>query len=495
MESCENWDVPRKFNIPFKPTDDLFRWGPIPGRMLSVSQWDEIFTRYTHPLHRYHWPPAMTLFRGKRMLFVSDLLKLEEVGAKVFNDFIIGPRRAKGNKEWALRTKELSVMLHTCDRTELKSISDKSLTDLWYRLHAVITAFWPIAVVPELGGYGGQALLKKALQEVEPNPARFLTSFATLAATAHPSFYQEEEIGLARILKHTGKSSLRHALQRHAAVYSWIGNSYYRSGTQPLSTFKERLDALRKKQINAAIMTKKINDDTRMQARAKRKILRSVPHAARLRRISDGVARCIWWQDQRKMMIFRYVGTIDRLAREFERRSKLTPRTFDYAYYWDVTLHPSKTLLLELSKRSRWFATRMQGRGGADVSGTAARRIVERFWHVPTPATPHKLHGIPTYVSTRSVRGRVYIIRHHADLARFPKGRILVAAMTAPEYVVAMRKAGAIVTDTGGITSHAAIVSRELKIPCIVGTQHATRTLKNNDVAEVDTKHGTVTII
>ena len=57
-----------------------------------------------------------------------------------------------------------------------------------------------------------------------------------------------------------------------------------------------------------------------------------------------------------------------------------------------------------------------------------------------------------------------------------------------------MKKAKAIVTDEGGITSHAAVISRELKIPCVIGTKIATKVLKNNDLVEVDADNGVVRI-
>ena len=69
---------------------------------------------------------------------------------------------------------------------------------------------------------------------------------------------------------------------------------------------------------------------------------------------------------------------------------------------------------------------------------------------------------------------------------------ILVAPMTSPEYIFAMKKAKAIITDTGGLTSHAAIVSRELKILCLVGTKIATKVLKDGDIVEVDAIQGKV---
>ncbi len=62
--------------------------------------------------------------------------------------------------------------------------------------------------------------------------------------------------------------------------------------------------------------------------------------------------------------------------------------------------------------------------------------------------------------------------------------------MTDPDFLPAMKKASAIITDEGGITCHAAIVSRELKIPCIIGTRIATKVLKDGDLVEVDANKG-----
>jgi phosphohistidine swiveling domain-containing protein len=103
----------------------------------------------------------------------------------------------------------------------------------------------------------------------------------------------------------------------------------------------------------------------------------------------------------------------------------------------------------------------------------------------------HKnLHGTCAYGGT--VRGTCRIILDpHAD-ATFDPGDILVTGQTRPEFLKFMKKASAIVTDTGGMLCHAAIASRELKIPCVVGTQTATRILKDGDTIEVDATSGIV---
>ncbi|MBU2562471.1 MAG: phosphoenolpyruvate synthase [Nanoarchaeota archaeon] len=88
--------------------------------------------------------------------------------------------------------------------------------------------------------------------------------------------------------------------------------------------------------------------------------------------------------------------------------------------------------------------------------------------------------------------GKIKIIRNLENLNKITKGDILVTKMTNPDMVVAMQKSAAIVTDEGGLTAHAAIVSREMGIPCIVGTQEATTKLKDGEIITVDGFNGKV---
>lgn len=88
--------------------------------------------------------------------------------------------------------------------------------------------------------------------------------------------------------------------------------------------------------------------------------------------------------------------------------------------------------------------------------------------------------------------GPVTIILSPAEIDKIKKGDIMVAPQTNPDYVPAMKKAGGIITERGGRTSHAAIVSRELGIPAIVGTEKATTVLKNDQVVTVNGTTGEV---
>ena len=102
--------------------------------------------------------------------------------------------------------------------------------------------------------------------------------------------------------------------------------------------------------------------------------------------------------------------------------------------------------------------------------------------------------GLPA--SPGQVSGRVHVILDPSRIDEFKEGEILVTEMTAPDWVPAMKKAKAIVTDSGGMTCHASIVSRELGIPCIVGTKSrgeaATTTIPDGIDVTIDATHGVV---
>ena len=88
--------------------------------------------------------------------------------------------------------------------------------------------------------------------------------------------------------------------------------------------------------------------------------------------------------------------------------------------------------------------------------------------------------------------GKIKIIHKMEDLPKINQGDIMVTEMTNPDMVVSMQKAAAIVTDEGGMTAHAAIISREMGIPCVVGTGNATQVLKENEIITVDGYSGKV---
>jgi len=121
---------------------------------------------------------------------------------------------------------------------------------------------------------------------------------------------------------------------------------------------------------------------------------------------------------------------------------------------------------------------------------TTLHPVAPQFSSTPAPTGELLLSGMGA--SPGQVSGKARVLRSTAEGAELERGEVLVAEMTNPDWLPTMRRASAIVTDGGGMTSHAAIVSRELGLPCVVGTRTATKVLRTGELISVDGGRGRV---
>lgn len=188
------------------------------------------------------------------------------------------------------------------------------------------------------------------------------------------------------------------------------------------------------------------------------------------------------------------------LLYEAGRRLNLTSEEVKLLSYKEIMESLSKNISKKILKKlikdrqSGWAVLMLKGK---IKTITGVKGIIETMEHyqiiAPTSAMQRLVKG--NVASRGRATGRVKIIKKLSELPKVEQGDILVTKMTTPDFVMAMHKAAAIVTDEGGITCHAAIVSREFNIPCIVGTSNATQILSDNDLVEVDAMDGVVRII
>lgn len=131
-----------------------------------------------------------------------------------------------------------------------------------------------------------------------------------------------------------------------------------------------------------------------------------------------------------------------------------------------------------------------------DFNMALAQPIDDSYWssiRLQQQSAPTQIHGLTA--SRGVVRGRARVILHHDSLdTEFQQGDILVCVEPVPTMVPLLATAGGLVNDRGGILSHASIVCRELKVPCIVGTHNATELIRNGAMIELDATAGLVTI-
>ena len=184
------------------------------------------------------------------------------------------------------------------------------------------------------------------------------------------------------------------------------------------------------------------------------------------------------------------------LVKELGRRNNIkVADLFFYTYEELVDLLDQniKVSTTDIKERSKGYVLVSLNKGYKIYTGKIFRSCYKEI--VLDPAKTKVIKG---NVAMRGrARGRVRLILHNRrniqkEVNSFKKGEILVTEMTRPDVVMACRKEAAIVTDEGGITSHAAIISRELKIPCIIATHNATQVLKTGDLVDVDADKGIV---
>ncbi len=196
--------------------------------------------------------------------------------------------------------------------------------------------------------------------------------------------------------------------------------------------------------------------------------------------------RLVAWRDLRKRFNFAGLYGFDTLAQDALKENGI--RTDLFVALWPQELLdenlPSQK---ELENRKKFGVLALVGVDSFELlSGPAAKRTFTAVDSKTRSASVLELRGQPACLGR--VTAPVRIVHAPSDL--FLEGEILVTAMTRPEYVPLMKKAAGILTDEGGITSHAAVVSRELNKPCIVGTQTATLDLKTGDMVDLDAFHG-----
>ena len=143
----------------------------------------------------------------------------------------------------------------------------------------------------------------------------------------------------------------------------------------------------------------------------------------------------------------------------------------------------------ELASRSKGLAFFCQGKNVKLFTGNTygdLQRYLVSF-------TGNELKGTTAYKGL--AKGIARIVLDPFKVKRFDKGDILITGMTRPEFLSLMKKASAFVTDAGGLLSHAAIVARELKKPCILATENASKVIKDGDLVKVDANNGIVRIL
>jgi phosphoenolpyruvate synthase/pyruvate phosphate dikinase len=203
-------------------------------------------------------------------------------------------------------------------------------------------------------------------------------------------------------------------------------------------------------------------------------------------------------QDEKKAITTESHYYLQQLFKELAKRTNKEYHDFYYLVIEEIKdLLNSKNLDELLKQRQKLAVSIIENGKFKILTGNEAKDYAkENEFLLPSQEGEEEIDEIKGVAGSQGhAIGEIKIIESSKEIAKFEKDKILVTPMTTPDFVPIMNKAKAIITNEGGITCHAAIVSRELGIPCVIGTSIATKVLKDGDLVEVDADNGVVKVI
>lgn len=275
----------------------------------------------------------------------------------------------------------------------------------------------------------------------------------------------------------------------HSEKYFWKENNYKRKKLLGPIDFLEKMK-------DELISFKNLEEELKVIAEQEKEIIQNKQNYLSKLTVEElAIATLLekgtTMQDDRKKCVLLANHIIYTFLEEVSRRTRIDYELLVNATPWELPkiLNGEFDLGIIKERMNDWFSIYYDDKGSyADVGFMKGRK-----YDLPDHGEVSELRGTPA--SPGSIRGKVKVIVSESKFSKMNKGDILVSGMTRPEYIPVIGKAAGIITDEGGLTCHAAIVSREMKIPCIVGAKIATHVLKDGDEIELDANKGLIKIL
>lgn len=392
------------------------------------------------------------------------------------------------------------------------TMSNRELALSFLRFNEAVRDHWRMTWVQESADIFTTYELPKLMRQEFPGltDERLNNIAFTLSSPLKLSFIQQARGGVLTIMlkwyaalrKYNNYPRLperfRNQLEAFARGHSWLRSNYRESRALGAQDFWEEM-RLEVKNNTRAKLVRGLRDIRAKIARTKKEQARlrlALPCSLKLKRAFELLSFWSGWVDERKRIALIADRYFEEYAREISRRLRMNVREVKY-----MTIEEVQTALMrgviprrpQLRKRRTLSCYVAWKRGKGEREAMLTGRDARQLWKTMFPAqkTAAIQGQVASSLPVKSFQGRVQVVLDVSN-ARFKAGAILVTTMTRPEFVPLMHKASAVITDEGGLTSHAAIVSRELGIPCIIGTRIATKVLKTGDRVEIDAVKGMV---
>lgn len=319
---------------------------------------------------------------------------------------------------------------------------------------------------------------------------KFVEYFSVLTAPTFLSFLQLEEVALLeKVLEAKSKPEKKQGLiKQHQDNYFWIQNNYVKDNILGLDFFEHRFNDFKK--VDCQRELNNIREIPAKNQKLKDALIDEIDLPEQLQTLMYITDKFNAWQDERKKGTFFATHYVSQLLDSIAKKTKYTLEQLKYTVPSEIKEIVSEIIGSgELDKRRKHCMVMWVGDEYEIITNTSLIKTLDEIGTGKNIQTT-ELRGLTA--SRGITKGRVKIVLGADEVSKIEDGDVLVAVMTRPDYLIGMRKAAAFITDEGGITCHAAIVAREMKKPCIIGTKISTKVLKDGDLVEVDANKGLI---
>ncbi|MFH1053701.1 MAG: PEP-utilizing enzyme [Candidatus Woesearchaeota archaeon] len=379
---------------------------------------------------------------------------------------------------------ESNKFFETIKNSDLSKLSEDEISKLFKKTAEMVDFSVGLSHVIEPFVLTTDIKIKEKLGEFVKNRVELNKIFSLLMSPIEESFLNRYEKKLKGISQENDEEKQNQLIEQVIEEYFWIRTTY---AGRYILTKKEILEEIKS-------LKDKEEPDFQKISKEKDEIISRLGLPEKLISKIKATEFLTTWQDERKQNILTAVDYLERALEEISKRVDFDIKYLRYLMPQEVDFEKlkSKEFLQELKERRKGCVYLYDANEPKMISGKEYEEFTKEFKKEKSGEVK-EISGMTA--SSGTVIGNVKVCTTIGSLKKVQEGDILVASMTRPEYLTAMRKASAIITDEGGITCHAAIVSRELNIPCIIGTKIATKVLKDGDLVEIKGNHGLIIIL
>lgn len=281
------------------------------------------------------------------------------------------------------------------------------------------------------------------------------------------------------------------ALEKHTAKWAWV---YYVYAGPPWQErdFAQILHDWARRGVNPAALLQQWNKEKKEVRATRQRYLKILRLDRKKEKLLELISLVVWAKPHRKDYQSKSFWHMEKLQKEAARRLNISlreVRSMPMKMLFE-SLRSGKVDIKKLHEFEEYHVIAPGDKKEILLSGARAQKYMEGVKEDKVKVHGRVFTGSPACSGRAS--GTVRIVNSPEEMEKMQEGDILVSVATTPSIVPAMRRAAAILTDEGGLTCHAAIVSRELGIPCVVGLSVVTSAFKDGDRVEVDATKGVV---